>query len=150
MHTSYLVSGSDDKTIRIWDYQTKACVQMLDGHTQNVTAVLFHPKLPLVMGASEDGTVRLWHASTYRPESTVNYGMERAGSLAALAGSHTVGVGYDEGMIVIKLGDEEPVISMDRTGKIMYSRDNDILSASVKGISAAEDGTRIADPAKRT
>ena len=23
--------GSDDATVRIWDYQTKACIQVLDG-----------------------------------------------------------------------------------------------------------------------
>ena len=40
----YLLSGADDNQVRIWDYQTKACVQTLEGHTHNVAAVLFHPR----------------------------------------------------------------------------------------------------------
>lgn len=34
----YLVSGADDHSVKIWDYQNKTCVQTLDGHTQNITA----------------------------------------------------------------------------------------------------------------
>jgi WD40 repeat protein len=44
--------------VRIWDYQTKACVQVLEGHTHNVSSVLFHPRLPILISGSEDGTVR--------------------------------------------------------------------------------------------
>lgn len=45
----YLISGADDKLVKIWDYQTKACVQTLDGHTHNIAAVCFHPELPLIV-----------------------------------------------------------------------------------------------------
>ena len=41
--------------VKIWDYQNKACVQTLEGHAQNVTAVAFHPELPIIMTGSEDG-----------------------------------------------------------------------------------------------
>ena len=46
--------------MRIWDYQTKTCIQVLEGHTENVTSVLFHPKLPIIVTGSEDGTIRIW------------------------------------------------------------------------------------------
>jgi hypothetical protein len=51
----YLISGADDKLIKVWDYQNKSCVQTLEGHTHNVTAVCFHPELPLIISGSEDG-----------------------------------------------------------------------------------------------
>lgn len=61
----YLVSGADDRLIKVWDYQNKSCVQTLDGHTHNVTAVCFHPELPLIVSGSEDGAflsgvLRFW------------------------------------------------------------------------------------------
>ena len=42
----FLVSGADDRTAKIWDYQTKKCVATLEGHTNNVSAVAFHPEVP--------------------------------------------------------------------------------------------------------
>ncbi|KAF3848083.1 hypothetical protein F7725_021111 [Dissostichus mawsoni] len=52
----YLISGADDRLVKIWDYQNKTCVQTLEGHAQNVTCVCFHPELPIILTGSEDGT----------------------------------------------------------------------------------------------
>ncbi len=92
----------------------------------------FHPELPIILTASEDGTVRIWHANTYRLENTLNYGLERAWTLAALRGSNNVAVGYDEGSILIKLGREEPAMSMDTSGKIVWARHSEIQQANLK------------------
>ena len=62
----YLISGADDRLVKIWDYQNKSCVQTLEGHNQNISCVMFHPELPIICTGSEDGTVRLWHANTYK------------------------------------------------------------------------------------
>ena len=80
----------------MWDYQTKACVQTLDGHGHNISAVAFHPELPLILTGSEDGTVKLWHSTTYRLENTLNYGLERVWALGVIKGANSVAVGYDE------------------------------------------------------
>ena len=84
----YLISGADDKLAKVWDYQTKACVQTLEGHSHNVSAVLFHPELPIIITGSEDGSVKFWHSTTYRLESTLNYGLERLWALGACKGSN--------------------------------------------------------------
>lgn len=34
----YLISGADDRLVKIWDYQNKTCVQTLEGHAQNISA----------------------------------------------------------------------------------------------------------------
>ena len=36
-------------------FQNKTCVQTLEGHAQNISAVAFHPELPIIMTGSEDG-----------------------------------------------------------------------------------------------
>lgn len=115
----YIVSGADDLTLKIWDYQTRSCVATLEGHSNNVCAVAFHPKLPLIVSGSEDGTLRVWHNTTYRAESTLNYGLERAWAVAVASNSNRVAMGYDDGTVVIKLGKESPVASMDKNGKII-------------------------------
>lgn len=96
----YLISGGDDFLVKVrracfgfilffnpfffffflfkvWDYQNKKCIQTMEGHTNNVTVVGFHPTLPVILSGSEDTTVRIWHADTYRLEKTLNYGFER-------------------------------------------------------------------------
>ena len=91
------------RVAKIWDYQNKTCVQTLEGHAQNVTAVAFHPELPIILTGSEDGTVKIWHSSTYRLETTLNYGLERVWSIAHMRGSNDIGIGYDEGSVMIKV-----------------------------------------------
>ncbi|CAH0516656.1 unnamed protein product [Peronospora belbahrii] len=118
------------------DYQTKAIVHTLDGHGNNLTSVLYHPRLPLIISACEDGAVRMWHSTTYRSETTLNYGMERSWSLAALPSANTLAIGYDEGTIVLRLGHDTPVVSMDvgGSGKLIWTTNNDVYTASVKGV----------------
>ncbi|GMT25503.1 hypothetical protein PFISCL1PPCAC_16800 [Pristionchus fissidentatus] len=144
----YLISGADDHLVKIWDYQNKTCVQTLDGHTQNVSSVCFHPELPLIITGSEDSTVRLWHANTYRLEITLNYGLERAWCIQAQKGSNTVALGYDEGTVTIKLGREEPAVSMDSSGKVLWAKHSVVQQVNLKTIDSAtldalQDGERI-------
>ena len=136
----YLLSGADDKCVKIWDYQTKSVVMSLDGHTHNVCAVMFHPKLPLIVSGSEDGTVRIWQASTYRAETTLNYGMERCWALSAVGSSNKLGIGYDEGCVVIEIGKDESVASMDNGGKVVFARNTEISTGTVKGLDCGEQG----------
>jgi coatomer subunit beta' len=109
---------------------------------------MFHPKLPIIASASEDGTVRIWHSTTYRAETTLNYGMERAWALAASPGSNKLAIGFDEGCVCIELGSDDPVASMDSTGKIVWASNNDVKTATVKGLvgageDALPDGERL-------
>lgn len=143
----YLISGADDRTVKVWDYQTKACIQTLEGHSHNIATVAFHPELPLILTGSEDGSVKLWHSTTYRLENTLNYGMERVWAIATVRGSNAVAVGYDEGAVMVKLGREDPVASMDAGGKVIWARHNEIQTVNIRalgeGVSEEADGERL-------
>mgnify|MGYP006150427991 CR=1 FL=1 len=62
----WIVSASDDQTIRIWNWQTRACVSVLTGHNHYVMCAQFHNKDDLVLSASLDQTVRVWDISGLR------------------------------------------------------------------------------------
>ena len=141
----YILSGADDRTVKIWDYQTKSIVHSLDGHSHNICAVLFHPKLPLICSASEDGTVRLWQSTTYRAETTLNYGMERAWALAATRETTKLAIGFDEGCVVVELGSDDAVVSMDGTGKVVWAKNNEIQTTTVKGLAGGDDDDALPD-----
>ncbi|KFB46946.1 AGAP004798-PA-like protein [Anopheles sinensis] len=139
----YLISGADDRLVKIWDYQNKTCVQTLEGHAQNVSAVYFHPELPILLTGSEDGTIRIWHSGTYRLETSLNYGFERVWTIACMRGTNNVALGYDEGSIIIKVGREEPAMSMDvNGGKIVWARHSEMQQVNLK---ALPEGTDIKD-----
>merc|ERR1719424_2601634 len=98
----------------------------MEGHTHNVATVCCHPELPIIMSGSEDGTLKIWHATTYRLENTLTYAFERCWSIAALKGTNNVAIGYDEGTICIQMGNEDPMASMDAGGKVVLARHKEI------------------------
>ncbi|KIM30112.1 hypothetical protein M408DRAFT_66913, partial [Serendipita vermifera MAFF 305830] len=60
-----IVSGSDDKTVRIWDAETGSLLtRPLQGHTSGISSVAFSPSGKLVVSGSDDKTVRIWDAET--------------------------------------------------------------------------------------
>lgn len=141
----YMITTSDDRTVRIWDYLSKSCVQTLSGHAANVSFAVFHPSLPLIISGAEDGAVKLWHATTYRLESTLDYGLERVWCIAQQKHSHNIALGYDNGAVVVKLGKEDPCVSMDHSGKVVSARHGEVRGANLGALTLDEmpDGERV-------
>ena len=46
----------------------------------------------------------------------------------------SVALGYDEGTALVKIGREEPVASMESSGKIIWARHNEIQTVNVKSL----------------
>ncbi len=55
-----LVSGSDDKTIKVWDAATGQETLTLTGHTHYVSSVSFSPDGTRLVSGSWDDTVKVW------------------------------------------------------------------------------------------
>ena len=49
-------------------------------------------------------------------------------------GSNNVALGYDDGSLMIKLGREEPAMSMDNNGKIIWAKHSEIQQANLKAM----------------
>lgn len=146
----YLLTCGDDRTIKVWDYISKSCVQTLSGHSSNVSYAVFHPSLPLIISGSEDGTVKLWHANTYRLESTLDYGLDRAWCVAYRRKGNDIALGFDHGAVVVKLGKEEPSVSMDQSGKVVWAKGAEVLTANIAATEyeGLADGQRVAAPSR--
>lgn len=141
----YLVTCGDDRTVKVWDYLSKSCVQTMESHTNNVSFAVFHPSLPVIISGSEDGTVKIWNANTYRIENTLSYALERAWCVSLHKSANEIGVGYDEGVVVIKLGKDEPTFSVDAQGKMIYTKAGSVvLSANLTQLGTElKDGQRV-------
>jgi WD40 repeat protein len=59
-----LVSGSDDKTVKLWDMQTGGVVKTFYGHTKRVWSVSISADCTRIASGSEDNTTCLWDIQT--------------------------------------------------------------------------------------
>ncbi|ODV90372.1 hypothetical protein CANCADRAFT_105966 [Tortispora caseinolytica NRRL Y-17796] len=139
----YIITASDDHTVKIHDYQTKGVVATLEGHTANVSFAVFHPELPIIISGAEDSTIKIWHSSTFKLEQSINYGLERAWCAATRKGSNSIGFGFDEGTVVISLGRDNPAVSMDPSGKLIWARHAEVFNAVIKGTEEVTDGEQL-------
>ncbi|RWS16790.1 lissencephaly-1-like protein [Dinothrombium tinctorium] len=67
----FLVSGSRDKTIKIWDVSVGLCLFTLIGHDNWVRGVCWHPGGKYIVSASDDKTLRIWDVVNKRCSKTL-------------------------------------------------------------------------------
>jgi WD40 repeat protein len=68
---TWLASGGDDGSVRIWDPVTGRQRAVLDGHTGTVTAVAIAPDGTWLASAGDDCSVRIWDPATRRPRAAL-------------------------------------------------------------------------------
>ncbi|TYT71531.1 hypothetical protein FXO09_09160 [Microcystis aeruginosa KLA2] len=62
-----LASGSEDKTIKIWDFDTDKAIEFEGNrHTQSVLSVAFSSDNKTLASGSEDETIKLWEVKNGR------------------------------------------------------------------------------------
>jgi hypothetical protein len=104
----FLISGSEDTTVIVWNYQTKSQIQKLTAHSRDVTCCCFHPKLPLIITGAEDHIVAIYHAHSFQLLEKLDYRLERVWSLGIHPSNTDLAIGYDFGTAVIELGKVYP------------------------------------------
>jgi len=56
----YVVTGSRDKTIRLWDTMSGQCLHTMVGHDNWVRGLAFHPSGKFLLSTSDDKTLKIW------------------------------------------------------------------------------------------
>lgn len=56
-----IISGSHDKTIKIWNYSSGTLRTTLTGHSDRIQSVAFSPNGKLLASGSSDKTVKIWN-----------------------------------------------------------------------------------------
>ncbi len=58
-------------------------------------------------------------------------------------GKQSVALGFDDGAVVIKMGREEPAVSMDASGKLIWAKNTEVVSAILKPDPSIKDNDPI-------
>ncbi|KAF7311609.1 Argonaute-like protein [Mycena kentingensis (nom. inval.)] len=91
-YENLLVTGSWDKTIKVWDTTTKAQLSSTDAHSDFVKCLCVIPRLKLLVSGSSDKIVRFWDLSN----PTTGIALPSMGSIS----SHTRPISCIEGVAV--------------------------------------------------
>ena len=66
-----LASGSEDKTIKLWDVKSGELLSTLSGYTYMVDSVAFSPDGAKLASCSDDNTIKLWDVKSGKLEWTL-------------------------------------------------------------------------------
>ncbi|MGI8933856.1 MAG: WD40 repeat domain-containing protein [Phormidesmis sp.] len=58
-----LASGSEDRTIQLWNLITGACQAIPQAHDRWVKSLTYSPDGSTLASCSQDETIKLWHAT---------------------------------------------------------------------------------------
>jgi WD40 repeat protein len=93
---SRALSGSSDKTLRLWDLATGETLRTLEGHTHSVSAVAVLADGSRAVSGSYDNTIRLWDLTTSETLRTLEGHTGWVSAVAMLAdGSRALSGSYD-------------------------------------------------------
>ncbi|KAF7338650.1 WD40 repeat-like protein [Mycena venus] len=101
---SVLITGSWDKTIKLWDTDTKALISSTEAHSDFVKCLFVIPSLRLLVSGSSDKIVRFWDLSA----AMAGEPLTSMGSIS----SHTRPISCIDG------------ISLSETSAVLYTADS--------------------------
>ncbi|KAL5633015.1 hypothetical protein ACGC1H_003492 [Rhizoctonia solani] len=130
---SYVVSGSLDCTVRLWDLSNGATISVLRGHSGTVDSVQFAPNEPHVISGSQDRSIRIWNTS----DGTLIRLLRKAHS----QGITSIAVSSDGSRIVSGSRDRTTCVWDTRRGELTagpFKSDAEVRSVGFSG-----DGVRV-------
>ena len=122
-----LVSCSSDLSIKLWDFETYACLRTLHGHDHNVSSVAFLPTGDHIVSSSRDKTIKLWEvASGYCIRNYLGHKEWVRMVRVSPDGTMLASCSRDFTIIVWAVNPNEHVLSTNETKIVMKEHDHSV------------------------
>ena len=137
-----LISGSGDKTVKLWSLHDFSCVRTFEGHTNNALKVLWLPAAVSPRGeddipqrkqeariasAGADGLVKIWSPYSGECLATLDNHTDRIWALAYNAASRTLVSGGGDSIVTFwQDTSEETAVERDRMAVERVEQDQDL------------------------
>lgn len=144
--SKYVVTGGDDKTVRLYDAATGVLTKFIGTHTDWVWTVATHPSREVVATGSHDGTVRIWDYSTGARIAIIPIG-EKVWSVAFSPNGNTLYVGSSDAVASYNTNNWSLIQRSTVVSGIVYSvlpsSDGTMLAVAEGDIATSRDATTL-------
>ena len=94
-----LVSGSEDKIVRLWDPEKRAKIATLEGHEGSVAALAFSPDGKILATGDSGKVIKVWDVNTQRERATLTGHTNGISALTFTSDGKTLASGSYDGTI---------------------------------------------------
>src|SRR5581483_9586394 len=111
----WAASGSQDKTVKIWDLETGRCQATLAGHTDQVICIAITPDGQRVISGSYDNDIRVWDVQSSRLLACWRASEHMVISLVLLSDGKRLisgGAGLDPNLKIWDIGTEKCLMTL--------------------------------------
>jgi WD40 repeat protein len=127
-----IVSGSYDRTVKVWEAASGRLLRSLEGHTDWVTAVAVSPDGRTIVSGSRDRTVQVWEAGSGRLLRSLEGHTDWVTAVAVSADGRTIVSGSEDCTVKVWEAD---------SGRLLRSLEGHIVG--VRAVAVSPDGRTI-------
>jgi WD40 repeat protein len=99
LDSSWLATGSGDRTVRIWDARNGRQKGILKGHSDSIVAVAFSPDGRRIASVSTDEKLKLWDTDSGQEVVSLNLPVPNMGGVAFSPDGNRIGVTSQGGTV---------------------------------------------------
>ncbi len=131
-----IVSGSVDKTIKVWSSKTFQLIATLTGHTDWVNTLAIIPSNENIVSGSNDETIRVWNSKTFQLIATLTGHVNLLFALAILPSNETIVSGSKDKTIKLwqYIDDDENNNDGDKIFDLTFLSSLHLATCSMNGI----------------